>query len=76
MVACDEKAPKKLKVLIYKTVIPSVMLYGAEMWPLMDYLAERFSVCEMRILRYCLGISLEENRTNKSIREESNVMKI
>lgn len=75
-VLCDKKVPKKLKVLIYKTVIRPVMLYGAETWPLTDYLAERFSVCEMRMLRYCLGISLEEHRTNESIREEANVMNI
>ena len=31
---------------------------------------------KMRMLRYCLGISLEKNRTNKGIREEANVMNI
>ena len=75
-VLCDRKVPQKLKVLIYKTVIRPVLLYGAETWPLTDYLAERFSVCEMRMLRYCLGISLEEHKTNESIRQEANVMSV
>ena len=69
-VLCDRKVPQKLKVLIYKTVIRPVLLYGAETWPLTDYLAERFSVCEMRMLRYCL----EEHKTKESIRQEANVM--
>ncbi|XP_046863244.1 uncharacterized protein LOC124456989 [Xenia sp. Carnegie-2017] len=75
-VLCDKKMPKKLKILIYRTVIRPVLLYGNETWPVTDYLAEKISVCEMRMIRYCLGVSLEEHRTNESIREEANVMSI
>ncbi|XP_046848167.1 uncharacterized protein LOC124441744 [Xenia sp. Carnegie-2017] len=75
-VLCDKKMPKKLKILIYKTVIRPVLLYGNETWSVTDYLAEKISVCEMRMIRYCLGVSLEEHRTNESIREEANVMSI
>ena len=75
-VLCYKKVPKRLKVLVYKTVIRPVLLYGNETWPVTDYLEDKISVCEMRMLRYCLGISLEEHRTNESIREEANVMAI
>ena len=51
-------------------------VFSSERWPLTDYLAERFSVCEMRMLRYCLKISLEKHKTNESIRQEANVMSV
>ncbi|XP_046862544.1 uncharacterized protein LOC124456042 [Xenia sp. Carnegie-2017] len=35
-VLCDKKMPKKLKILIYKTVIRPVLLYGNETWPVTD----------------------------------------
>jgi len=41
-----------------------------------DYLAERVSVCEMRMLRYCLGATLEEQKTNTSIRQEAKVINV
>ena len=75
-VLCDRKVPKKLKVLIYKTVVRPVLMYGNEAWPITEHLANKISVCEMRMLRYCLGVSLEEHRTNESIREEANVTSI
>jgi len=75
-ILCDQKVPKRLKILIYKTVIRPVLLYGAETWPVTDYLAERVSVCEMRMLRYCLGVTLEEHKTNESIRQETKVINV
>ena len=70
----NKKVPKKLKVLIYKTVIRPVVLYKDETCPLTDYLAERFGVCEMRMFWYWLKISLEELKTNESTRQEANGM--
>jgi hypothetical protein len=75
-VLCDKKVPKKLKVLIYKTVIRPALLYGAETWPLTGRLSAKLSVCEMRMLRYCMGISLEEHKKNEEIRKEANVIPI
>jgi len=67
---CDQKVPKRLKILIYKTVVRPMLLYGAEIWPVTDNLAERVSVCEMRMLYYCLKVTLEKHKTNESIRQE------
>jgi len=75
-ILCDQKVPKILKILIYKTVIRPVLLYEAETWPVTDYLAERVSVCKMRMLRYCLGVTLEEHKTNESIRQEAKLMNV
>jgi len=55
-------------MLIYKTVIGPVLLYAEETWPVTDYIAERVSVCEMRMLRYCLQVTLEEHKANASMR--------
>jgi len=74
VILCDQKVPKRLKVLIYKTVIRPVLLYGAETWPVTTL--RRVSVCEMRMLRYCLGITLEEHKTNESIMQEAKVMNV
>ena len=47
------------------------------MWTNYIYLAERFGAFEIRILRYCLGTSLEEHKTNQQgIRQEVNVMSV
>jgi len=45
---------------------------------LTDCLAERVGIFEMRILRYCPGVSLEEHKTNESIsiRQEAKVMDV
>jgi len=53
-----------------------VLLYGTETWPVTEYLAERVSECEMRMLCYCLGTTLEEHKTNKSIRQEAKVRNV
>jgi len=75
-ILCDQKVPKRLKVLIYKTVIKPVLLYRTETMPVTDYLSERVSVCQMRMLHCCLGITIEEHKTNKNIRQEAKIMNI
>ena len=73
---CDKRTPVKLKVLIYKTGIRPVLPYGTETWPLIKRLAEKLNSCEMRMLCYCLRISLLEHQRNEEIRRKANVMPI
>ena len=75
-VLCDRKMPTHLKILIYKTAIRPALLYGNETWPLTGAQADKFSSCEMRMLRYCMGVSLEEHRRNEDITEEAKIMPI
>jgi len=74
----DRKILKTLKVLIYKTVIRPVLLYQAETWPVTDYLAERVSLCEMRMIyaTYCLGGTVEEHKIKGSIRRKAKIMNV
>ena len=66
-VLCDNKVPTRLKMLLYKVCIWPAMLYGNEIWPLTQYLEDRLSSSEMRMLCYIHGISLEEHRGNEEI---------
>lgn len=36
---CDNKVPKKLKVLIYMAIKCAVLLYRSETWPVTNHLA-------------------------------------
>ena len=63
----------KLRIKVYKTVIRPVLLYGAETWALKK--EERLLMrTEMRMLRWIMGISLREKKTNKSIKEMAGVI--
>ena len=75
-VLCDKKMPCKLKVLIYKTSIRPTLLYGNETWPITGHLSDKMASCEIRMVRYCLGISLEEHRRNEDILQEAKVVPI
>ncbi|CAM4675865.1 unnamed protein product [Leuciscus chuanchicus] len=56
--------------------IRPILLYGSETWPIPGNLADKIGSCEMRMLRYCLEISLEEHQTNEEIRKQAQVMPI
>ena len=75
-VLCDKKMPVHLKILIYKTAIRPALLYGNETWPVTGAQIDRVSSTEMRMLRYCMGISLEEHRRNEEITSEARIMPI
>ena len=68
-VLCDKRIPAKVK-----TAIRPALLYGNKTWPLTERLAEKVNSCEMRMLRYCLQISLLEHQMNEEIKRKANVM--
>ena len=75
-VLCDRKMPSKLKTLIYKTAIRPALIYGNETWPITGTQAGKIGSCEMRMLRYCLGISLEEHRRNETLTAEAGIVPV
>ncbi|XP_047488444.1 uncharacterized protein LOC125038865 [Penaeus chinensis] len=75
-VMCDKKLPAKLKSKMYKTVIRPVLLYGAEIWALGKKEESLLQRTEMRMLRWMLGISLREQRTNEDVLAEAGVTSI
>ena len=75
-VLCDKRIPAKFKALIYKIASRPALLYGNETWPLTERLTEKVNSCEMRMLRYCIQISLLEHQRNGEITRKANVMPI
>ena len=73
-----QKDSSKVQVtdLIYKTAIRRALLYGNETWLLTEQLAKKVNSCEMRMLHYCLQISLLEHQRNEERRQKANIMPI
>ena len=68
--------PAGLTVLIYKAAIRPALAYGNETWPVTETLMYKVGSCEMRMLRYCMGISLQEHRRNEEMTSEAKIMLI
>ena len=54
----NKRIPLKSRAHIYETCIRSVLLYGAESWPLTQRLEKCIQSCDRRMLRYLTGVSL------------------
>ena len=72
-VLCDKKIPTKLKVLLYKTSVRPILMYGNEIWPLTQKQEDRLSATEMRMLRHIHNIDWEDHITNEHIREMAKI---
>jgi hypothetical protein len=68
-VVCDRKMPVGVKGKVYKTMIRTVMIYGAEAWSPRRKEEELLERTEMRMLRWILGVSLKDRKTNEDIRQ-------
>jgi hypothetical protein len=72
-VLCDTRVPLKLKDKFYRTAIRSVMLYGAECWPIKRWHVQQLSVAEMRMLQWICGNTRRYRVWNDDIRERLGV---
>ena len=52
------------KILLYKSLVLSIMLYGCETWTLTEDLERRIIAFETKSYRHILGISYREHTTN------------
>lgn len=59
---CNKKIPTKLKILIYKIARRPALLYVNETWPVIGFMENKIGRREMRMLRYCLEIILQEHQ--------------
>jgi uncharacterized C2H2 Zn-finger protein len=59
------------KMIIFRTAVLPVLLYGCETWVLSVKESERLEVFQMKCLRSILGITKFEHRRNDDIREET-----
>ena len=66
----DRAVPNKLKVKLMKTLVWTVMMYGADSWTLRKSDEKKITGAEMWFYRRLLCVSWTQKRTNRSILEE------
>ena len=72
-VMCDKRMPIRLKAKVYKSVIRTTMLYGAETWTLRRTEESALERTEMRMLRWICGVTLRDRLRNDEIRRRTGV---
>ena len=60
----SNKISIQTKILLYKSLVLSIMLYGCETWTLTEYLERRIIAFETKPYSHILGISYREHKTN------------
>lgn len=63
----------EIKIRIYKTLVESIMTYGAEVWELTEQLKKRLLAAEMSFWRRCCRLTLMDKVRNEEIRERMNI---
>ena len=58
---------KAIKLQAFRTMIMSVLLYGAETWPVTQHDIRKLKTFQMRCLRYILGLTLWDMHRNVDI---------
>ena len=58
----------RAKGIIYTTYIRPAMLYGSETWPTKIEDIRKMQRSEMRMLRWMVGVSLSERKSNEWVR--------
>ena len=58
---CNKRIPLRSRSRVYDACIRSVMLYGAETWPLTQRLERSIVSCDRRMLRYMAGVRLQDH---------------
>ncbi|EYC44648.1 hypothetical protein Y032_0455g1774 [Ancylostoma ceylanicum] len=73
---CDKNIPDRFKSKVYRAVVPSVALYGAECWPATKEVERRLSVMETKMLRWTAGVTRADRIRNEKIRERPGIAPI
>ena len=59
------------KMHVFRTMVMSVLLYGAETWPVTQHDIRKLKTFQMRCLRDIVGVTLWDMRRNADILEET-----
>ena len=62
---------RSTKVHVFRTMVMSVLLYGAETWPVTQHDVRQLKTFQMRCLRDIVGVTLWDMRRNADILEET-----
>lgn len=69
----DRNIPRKVKVLIYMSILRPILIYGSEAWALTTKTKSRIQAAEMRVLRIIRGVTRLDRLKNEDIRNELGV---
>ncbi|XP_026042711.1 uncharacterized protein LOC113033277 [Astatotilapia calliptera] len=75
-VLCDRRMPNRLKSKIYKSVVRPVALHGSECWPATAKHEQALHTMEMRMLRWCLGLTRWDHVMNTDVRKRMGIAPI
>ena len=73
---CNKRIPLKSRSNIYDACVRSVMLYGAETWPLTQRLEKVIVSCDRRMLRYMAGVRLQEHVPSEEVADRCGLRQI
>jgi len=66
----SKEMSKTTKVLLYQTLVQSVLLYNSETWTIKEEHKRKLNVFEMTVLRKICGVSRSDCRQNMDILKE------
>ena len=69
----DRNVPRKVKIVIYVSILRPILTYGCEAWALTTKTKSKIQACEMRVLRSIKGVTRRDRMRNDDIREELGV---
>ena len=72
----DRNIPRKVKLLIYTTILRPVLIYGHESWTLTSRTRSKVQAAEMKVLRLIKGVTRMDRIRNVNIRNELEIVDI
>ena len=64
------------KVLMFRSVVLTVLLYGCETWPALDSHIQRLEMFQMNCLRFLCGFTWRDHKSNETVRHSCNLPSI
>ena len=66
----DRNIPRKVKTMIYLTILRPILTYGHESWTLTSRTRSQLQAAEMKALRLIKGVTIMDRMRNEDIRRE------
>ena len=66
----DRNIPRKVKIIIYTSILRPILMYGHEAWALTSKMKSKIQAAEMRVLRLIKGVTRLDRLRNEDIRRE------
>ena len=66
----DRNFPRKVKIIIYTSILRPILMYGHEAWVLTSKTKSKVQAAEMRVLRLIKGVTRLDRLRNEDIRRE------